>query len=49
MKEMEGDEEEGKETAGYSYCPFCTAVQPMLFAALGPAAKGGRQAMFWPK
>lgn len=38
MKEIEGDEEEEEETAGYSYCPFCTAVQPLLLAALGPAA-----------
>ena len=46
MKEMEGDEEE--ETAGYSYCLFWTAVQSILSAGLGPAAKGGRQASSWP-
>ena len=49
VKERDGNEEGGEETAGYSYCPFCTAVQSMLFAALGPAVKGGRQAMLWPK
>ena len=34
MEEREGHEEEGEETQGYSYCPFFTAVQPFLFAAL---------------
>ena len=33
VKKREGDEE-GEETAGCSCCPFCTAVQPTLFAAL---------------
>ena len=53
VKEMEGDEEEEEveeETAGYLSCPFCHTVQPVLFvlfAALGPAAKGGRQARLW--
>ena len=34
MEERKGDDEEGEETAVYSYRPFCTAVQPILFAAL---------------
>ena len=37
----------GDETAGYLSCPFWTAPQPVLFAALGPAAKRGRQARSW--
>ena len=44
MKEVERE-----ETAWHSCCPFCTAVQPVLFAALGPAAKGGRQAKSSPE
>ena len=30
MKEMERDEEEEEETAGYLSCPFCHTVQPVL-------------------
>ena len=56
VKEMEGDEEEEEEeeTAGYLSCPFFHTLQLVLFAALvpaalGPAAKGGRQARSWLK
>ena len=43
VKEMEGDEEEGRRRQDINNnVSFCTTVQPVLFAALGPAAKGGR-------